>query len=120
MRRANPLMPSPPRMSRWPGCPCFWRSTAGGPWSPAGSPAAAWKAELLSAAGARGQGLCGRAMRGTARLAADLPRGAILHRTPLAGHADDFQGAAIAIGAFDNDEGAAHLRRRPRAGCRST
>ena len=64
--------------SRWRGCRCSSRSTASAPLSPAGTPAAAWKAELLSAAGARVESMRATiAERGMLALAADPPRGPI-------------------------------------------
>jgi uroporphyrin-III C-methyltransferase/precorrin-2 dehydrogenase/sirohydrochlorin ferrochelatase len=67
-----------------------------------GSQAAAWKAELLSAAGARVEVYAAEACEELVQLAKDPPRGAIV----LIGRAwvaDDFAGAAVAVGAFDND-----------------
>jgi uroporphyrin-III C-methyltransferase / precorrin-2 dehydrogenase / sirohydrochlorin ferrochelatase len=71
-----------------------------------GSQAAAWKAELLSAAGARVEVYAHDICEELRQLIADPPRGAIgLHRrgwTP-----GDLAGAAVAIGAFDDDAKAA-------------
>jgi uroporphyrin-III C-methyltransferase/precorrin-2 dehydrogenase/sirohydrochlorin ferrochelatase len=68
-----------------------------------GNAAAAWKAELLSACGARVEVFAEAPCEEMLALAAAPPGGAIAieHRawTP-----DDLRGAAIAIGAFDNDE----------------
>ena len=78
-----------------------------------GSAAAAWKAELLSAAGARvavyAEGFDELCKSPTTRRAARL-------RWRRGWAADDLKGAAVAIGAFD-DDGARPFRRR-RARCR--
>ena len=70
-----------------------------------GSPAAAWKAELLSAAGAQVEVLAALPSEDMLTLAGVPPRGAItVHRrdwTP-----GDLHGAAIAVADCDNDEAA--------------
>jgi uroporphyrin-III C-methyltransferase/precorrin-2 dehydrogenase/sirohydrochlorin ferrochelatase len=71
-----------------------------------GSPAAAWKAELLSASGAHVEVYALEACDELLQLAADPPRGAItINRR--AWTADDVKDAAVAIGAFEDDAGAA-------------
>src|SRR6187401_2947040 len=71
-----------------------------------GSPAAAWKAELLSASGARVEVYATDICDELQQLAADPPRGAIvINRCPWS--ADALKNAAVAIGAFEDDEGAA-------------
>ena len=71
-----------------------------------GSPAAAWKAELLSASGARVEVYATDISDELQQLAADPPRGAILiNRRPWS--AEVLENAAVAIGAFEDDEGAA-------------
>ena len=68
-----------------------------------GTPAAAWKAELLSAAGADVDVLASDLSDEMLAVAADPPQGAIV--VHLRGwEAADFAGAAIAVGAFDDDE----------------
>ena len=79
-----------------------------------GNAAAAWKAELLSAAGARVDVYAADVSDDMAAIVADPPRGAI------AVHArgwspDDLAGAAMAIGAFDDDASAAHFAAAARA-----
>ena len=84
-----------------------------------GSQAAAWKAELLSAAGARVDVYADDVSDEMLLVAGDPPRGEIVvHRRGWT--ADDLTGAAVAIGAFDDDAGAAVLP-PPRAppACRS-
>src|ERR1051325_1555753 len=68
-----------------------------------GTSAAAWKAELLSAAGAEVEVYASEPCEELLALAAEPPRGtiSILRRT---WSVDDLLGAAIAIGACDNDE----------------
>ena len=70
-----------------------------------GTPAAAWKAELLSAAGAEVEAFAVDPCEELVALVADPPGGAIvLHLRPWS--AEDFAGAAIAVGAFHNDRDA--------------
>ena len=73
-----------------------------------GSPAAAWKAELLSASGARVDVYATTSAMSCEQLAADPPRGAIvIHRCTWS--AENFEDAAIAVGAFEDDQGAAEF-----------
>ncbi len=67
-----------------------------------GTAAAAWKAELMSAAGARVDVYAPEMADEMQELAGDPPRGAVvLHRR--AWSAEDFKDAAAAIGAFEDD-----------------
>jgi uroporphyrin-III C-methyltransferase/precorrin-2 dehydrogenase/sirohydrochlorin ferrochelatase len=79
-----------------------------------GSPAATWKAELLSAAGARVEVFAAAPSEEMLALAATPPRGAVvlLDRiwTP-----DDFAGAAIAVADCADDEEAAQFATAARA-----
>jgi uroporphyrin-III C-methyltransferase/precorrin-2 dehydrogenase/sirohydrochlorin ferrochelatase len=78
-----------------------------------GSAAAAWKAELLSAAGAEVAVYADEISVAMKRLAATPPGGAIaLH--PRSWTAADLSGAAVAIGDFDDEERAADFRRAAR------
>lgn len=70
-----------------------------------GSQAAAWKAELLSAAGAQVDVYADEIGDDMLMLMADPPRGVIVHHQ-RAWTAEDFRRAAIAIGAFEDDENA--------------
>ena len=71
-----------------------------------GAPAAAWKAELLSAAGARVEVFAPSPSEDMGALAAAPPRGAIvLHQREWS--ADDFAGAAIAVADCADDNVAA-------------
>src|SRR5262245_553797 len=79
-----------------------------------GSPAAAWKAELLSAAGARVEVYSTEICEELRQLTADPPRGAIvIHRCLWS--ADILDNAAVAVGAFEDDEGAAAFAAAARA-----
>ena len=100
--------------SRWRGCRSSSRSTASARWSPAARPAAAWKAELLSAAGAAVDVYAEQPCDEMLALAADPPGGAIvLH--DRAWQAEDLAGAAIAVGAFEDDREAARFAAAARA-----
>jgi uroporphyrin-III C-methyltransferase/precorrin-2 dehydrogenase/sirohydrochlorin ferrochelatase len=79
-----------------------------------GSAAAAWKAELLSASGARVDVYATDICDELQQLAAAPPRGAIvIHCCKWS--ADNFDDAAIAIGAFEDDEEAAEFAAAARA-----
>jgi uroporphyrin-III C-methyltransferase / precorrin-2 dehydrogenase / sirohydrochlorin ferrochelatase len=71
-----------------------------------GNAAAAWKAELLSAAGARVEVYAREICDELCRLIADPPRGEIVVRA-TAWTPGDFDGAALAIGDFEDDARAA-------------
>ncbi len=79
-----------------------------------GNAAAAWKAELMSAAGAHVAVYaedCGTEML---KLAAEPPRGPIAVE-PRGWTAADFEGATLAIGAFDDDDAAGAFAAAARA-----
>jgi len=79
-----------------------------------GTAAAAWKAELLSASGAHVDVYANEICDELMQLAADAPGGAIeVNRRSW--NSEDFKGAAIAIGAFDDEEGAATFASSARA-----
>jgi uroporphyrin-III C-methyltransferase/precorrin-2 dehydrogenase/sirohydrochlorin ferrochelatase len=79
-----------------------------------GTPGAAWKAELLSAAGAEVEVYAPEPCEEMRALATEPPRGAItIHRRAWA--VDDVRSAAIAIGACDTDDEAAHFAAAARA-----
>jgi uroporphyrin-III C-methyltransferase/precorrin-2 dehydrogenase/sirohydrochlorin ferrochelatase len=77
-------------------------------------PAVAWKAELLSAAGADVAVFAQRPCEELHALAAQPPRGAIVlqHR---AWQAEDFCGAAVAVAGFDDDRDAQRFAEAARA-----
>jgi uroporphyrin-III C-methyltransferase/precorrin-2 dehydrogenase/sirohydrochlorin ferrochelatase len=79
-----------------------------------GSQAAAWKAELLSAAGAQVEVYAEAPCDELLRVTNDPPNGAItIH--PRAWTAEDLSGAAVAVGAFEDDDGAAAFAAAARA-----
>jgi len=79
-----------------------------------GTPAAAWKVELLSAAGASVEVYAPEPCEELVALAAEAPRGAIaIHRR--APDDADFAGVAIAVGAMEDDVAAARFRAQARA-----
>jgi uroporphyrin-III C-methyltransferase/precorrin-2 dehydrogenase/sirohydrochlorin ferrochelatase len=78
-----------------------------------GSPAAAWKAELMSAAGARVEVYAREICDELRRLIDERPRGEIV----LCGSAwtlGDFEDAVFAIGAFEDDESATNFAKAAR------
>ena len=77
-----------------------------------GSQAAAWKAELLSAAGARVNVYAVEFCEEMTALASEAPRITLNRRQWTAG---DFKDAAIAVGAFDDDTAAAAFATATRA-----
>jgi uroporphyrin-III C-methyltransferase/precorrin-2 dehydrogenase/sirohydrochlorin ferrochelatase len=79
-----------------------------------GSPAAAWKAELLSASGARVEVYATDICEELQQLAADPPRVAIvINRCPWSAVA--LENAAVAVGAFEDEEAAAAFASAARA-----
>jgi uroporphyrin-III C-methyltransferase/precorrin-2 dehydrogenase/sirohydrochlorin ferrochelatase len=102
----NPTETRPGRMEPLARLPVFFaldhkRAVLAG-----GSAAAAWKAELLSAAGARVDVYATDVSEDMAAIVADPPRGPIDVQARDWSEAD-LQGAAIAVGAFDDDASAA-------------
>jgi uroporphyrin-III C-methyltransferase/precorrin-2 dehydrogenase/sirohydrochlorin ferrochelatase len=79
-----------------------------------GSQAAAWKAELLSAAGAQVDVYADEIGDDMLMLIADPPRGIVVHHQ-RAWTPNDFRRAAMAIGAFEDDEGAGKFAAAARA-----
>lgn len=73
-----------------------------------GNSAAAWKAELLSASGAHVDVYAVDACDELLQLAVDPPRGAIV-LVRRSWTSEDIKGAAVAIGAFEDDAGAAQF-----------
>jgi len=79
-----------------------------------GSSAAVWKAELLSAAGANVDVYAIDASDELRQLIADPSRGTIT-LNPRTWRPEDLKGAAVAVGAFEDDEGAAKFASAARA-----
>ena len=97
-----PTEARPPRMEALARLPVFFALAGKRAVVAGGTPAAAWKAELLSAAGAEVDVFAGDPSDEMLNLAAEPPQGAVvLHLR--AWEAEDFAGAAIAIGAFEDD-----------------
>src|SRR5436190_6003454 len=93
----------PPRMAPLARLPLFFALEGRRAVVAGGTAAAAWKAELLSAAGAEVEVYASEPCEALLALAAAPPRGSIfIHRR--AWYVDDIRGAAIAVGACDNDE----------------
>jgi uroporphyrin-III C-methyltransferase / precorrin-2 dehydrogenase / sirohydrochlorin ferrochelatase len=110
----KPIDAQPGRMSALARLPVFLALEGKRALLAGGSAAAAWKAELLSAAGARvevyAEEICDE-LRG---LIADPPRGEIVVRG-TAWTPGDFVGAAVAVGAFQEDAEAARFAEAARA-----
>src|SRR5215470_8785210 len=116
-RMTSPRLPTdlhPPRMDALARLPLFFALDGRRAVVAGGNAQAAWKAELLSAAGARVDVFAEAPAGEMASLAAAPPRGSVtIHRRPVA--ADDFADAAIAVGAFDDDGSAASFAAAARA-----
>jgi uroporphyrin-III C-methyltransferase / precorrin-2 dehydrogenase / sirohydrochlorin ferrochelatase len=95
-----------PRMAQLSRLPVFFALTDKRAVVAGGSAAAAWKAELLSAAGARVDVYAVAPCEELAALAYDPPGGAI-RISCRSWAADDLVDAALAVGAFDDDVSAA-------------
>ena len=99
----TPSETEPPRMERLARLPVFLALDGKRAVIAGGTPAAAWKAELLSAAGAEVEVYATEPCEELLALAGDPPQGSIfIHRR--AWYVDDIRGAAIAIGACDTDD----------------
>ena len=100
---ANTHSDSPPtRMEPLARLPVFFALEGRRALVAGGTPGAAWKAELLSAAGAEVAVCAADPCDHMMALAIDPPRGALtIHRRNWA--PEDLTGTAIAVGAFDND-----------------
>jgi uroporphyrin-III C-methyltransferase/precorrin-2 dehydrogenase/sirohydrochlorin ferrochelatase len=110
----KPLEAKPERMAALARLPVFLALDGKRAVLAGGSAAAAWKAELLSAAGARVEVYAGEVSEEMRQVVADAPRGEIVI-IPRAWTPDDIHGAAVAIGAFDDNEGAATFAAAARA-----
>lgn len=98
----TPVEAKAPRMERLARLPVFFALTGKRTVIAGGTPAAAWKAELLSAAGAEVDVFAPEVSDELLMLASDPPGGAIvLHLR--AWQEGDLAGAALAIGALSND-----------------
>jgi uroporphyrin-III C-methyltransferase / precorrin-2 dehydrogenase / sirohydrochlorin ferrochelatase len=101
----KPLETRPVRMDRLARLPVFLALEGKRVVVAGGSQAAAWKAELLSASGARVEVYAADVSDEMLLVAGDCPGGEIIvHRRVWT--AEDLSGAAVVIGAFEDDEGA--------------
>jgi uroporphyrin-III C-methyltransferase/precorrin-2 dehydrogenase/sirohydrochlorin ferrochelatase len=110
----QPLEARPDRMSRLARLPVFLALEGKRALLAGGSPAAAWKAELLSAAGARVEVCAAEVSDEMRAVIVDPPHGEIV-LFERAWTATDLAGAAVAVGAFEDDEGASAFARAARA-----
>jgi uroporphyrin-III C-methyltransferase / precorrin-2 dehydrogenase / sirohydrochlorin ferrochelatase len=110
----KPLETSSPRMDALARLPIFLALEGKRAMLAGGSPAAAWKAELLSASGASVEVYASDPCEELVQLAGSLPRGAI-RIARRAWTADDLKGTTVAVGAFEDDEGAAEFASAARA-----
>src|SRR5690349_17299826 len=103
MNARTPIEAKPPRMERLARLPVFFALTGKRAVLAGGTPAAAWKAELFSAAGAAVEVFADDVSEELLALASDPPGGPIaLHRR--AWEPSDFTDAALAVGALDDDD----------------
>ena len=110
----SPVDAKPPRMERLARLPVFFALAGKRVVLTGGTAAAAWKAELLSAAGAEVDVFAHDVSDELLALAADPPDGAIvLHLRAWQG--SDLTGAALAIGALNNDDEASRFAAAARA-----
>lgn len=108
-------LPSP-RMGRLARLPVFYALDGKRVVVAGGSAAAAWKAELLSAAGAMVNVFATDPSSEMTELAGNPPHGAVvIHRRDC--KRSDIEGATLAIGARKNDEAAARFARMARDAC---
>jgi uroporphyrin-III C-methyltransferase/precorrin-2 dehydrogenase/sirohydrochlorin ferrochelatase len=110
----KPLEEKPPRLGSLARLPVFLALDGKRAVVAGGSPAAAWKAELLSASGALVDVYAADPSDELVQVAESPPRGAITINY-RAWAADNLRGAAIAIGAFEDDEAAAKFSTAARA-----
>jgi uroporphyrin-III C-methyltransferase / precorrin-2 dehydrogenase / sirohydrochlorin ferrochelatase len=104
----------PPRMDALARLPVFLALEGRRAVVAGGNAQAAWKAELLSAAGANVEVFAEAPADELVGLAQNPPRGAVtINRRHVA--ADDFAGAAVAVGAFEDDGDAAQFAAAARA-----
>ncbi|HEY6022755.1 MAG TPA: siroheme synthase CysG [Pseudolabrys sp.] len=110
----RPSETSPARMTALARLPVFLALDGKRAVLAGGSAAAAWKAELLSAAGARVEVYADDVSEEMRQVASDPPGGVVTINN-RDWTADDLRGAAVAIGAFEDDESAAAFAQAARA-----
>ena len=110
----RPLEAKVPRMDQLSRLPLFFALDGKRVVVAGGSAAAGWKAELLSATGAVVDVYAGAPSDELLQVAADPPRGRVaIHRRAWTDK--DIGGAAMAIGAFDDDDAASDFAAAARA-----
>jgi uroporphyrin-III C-methyltransferase/precorrin-2 dehydrogenase/sirohydrochlorin ferrochelatase len=110
----TPSDAKPPRMEPLARLPVFLTLEGRRAVVSGGSTGAAWKAELLSAAGAEVEVYAADPCDELLALAAVPPRGSIfIHRRPW--YVDDTRGAAVAVGACESKDEALHFAAAARA-----
>ncbi len=110
----TPSEAKPPRMEPLARLPVFMALDGKRAVVAGATQAAAWKAELLSAAGAEVEVYAAEPCEELVALATDPPRGSIfIHRR--AWYIDDIRGAAVAVGACDTDDEAVYFAAAARA-----
>jgi uroporphyrin-III C-methyltransferase / precorrin-2 dehydrogenase / sirohydrochlorin ferrochelatase len=110
----TPSETAPARMSALARLPIFLALDGKRAVLAGGSAAAAWKAELLAAAGAHVEIFAIETSGELLQIAANPPRGAVTINRRL-WTAEDLKGAAVAIGAFENDADAGEFAAAARA-----
>ena len=110
----RPAQAGPPRMEALARLPVFLALEGKRAVIAGNGPAAAWKAELLSAAGAEVEVFADDPCEELGAVTAQPPRGAIaLHERTW--RPEDFAGAAVAVGGFDRDDEAQRFAAAARA-----
>jgi uroporphyrin-III C-methyltransferase/precorrin-2 dehydrogenase/sirohydrochlorin ferrochelatase len=110
----KPLEARPDRMAKLARLPVFLALEGKRALLAGGSAAAAWKAELLSAAGARVDVYAAEVSDEMRQMAADAPGGVITIIERM-WTSNDLNGAAVAIGAFEDDDSSAAFAAAARA-----
>src|SRR3954454_10195941 len=110
----SPVETPPPRMAALARLPVFFALAGKRAVLAGGTPAAAWKAELLSAAGAQVDVFAGELSDEMRALVEEPPAGTIVIHSRV-WEAQDFVGAVIAVGAFENDNEAERFATAARA-----
>jgi uroporphyrin-III C-methyltransferase/precorrin-2 dehydrogenase/sirohydrochlorin ferrochelatase len=110
----KPLEARPDRMAKLARLPVFFALDGKRVVLAGGSHAAAWKAELMSAAGARVEVYAEEISEEMRAMAADAP-GGVISIAERVWASNDLKGAAIAIGAFEDDENSASFAAAARA-----
>src|SRR4051794_32127976 len=110
----TPVEAPPPRMAALARLPVFFALSDKRALLAGGTSAAAWKAELLSAAGATVD-VCANELSDQMRALADGPPNGPIVVHARAWAAQDFAGVAIAVGAFDDEAEAGRFAAAARA-----